>query len=124
MVAADPTSHRAGGDMESRAGGRLSARRLETDGHVRLMISGELDFSGHEVALDAIRAAEAEGPRLLVIDLTEVEFIDSTGVKTLLDLEGRARTDQRAVRLIVGPVVGRVLDIAGIAAYFELVRRG
>jgi anti-sigma B factor antagonist/stage II sporulation protein AA (anti-sigma F factor antagonist) len=109
--------------MEPRAGGRLSARRLETESHVRLIIAGELDFSEHEVALDAIRAAEAEEPRLLVIDLTEVEFIDSTGVKTLLDLEGRARVHQRAVRLIVGPVVGRVLDIAGIAAYFDLVRR-
>jgi len=86
-------------------------------------MAGELDFSEHQVALDAIRAAEADDPRLLVIDLTEVEFIDSTGVKTLLDLEGRARSDQRTVRLIVGPVVARVLDVAGIAEYFDLVRR-
>lgn len=109
--------------MAPTADGRLSARRLDSEGEVRLILAGELDMSRRETALAAIRAAEALEPPLLVLDLTGLEFIDSAGVGLLLELEGRARVHGRTVRIVAGRVVAKVLDVAGIADYFDLVRR-
>jgi anti-anti-sigma factor len=109
--------------MEPSDDPRLSARRLDGDGQVRLIIAGELDISERRTAYDAIRGAEALSPPLLVLDLTGLEFIDSTGVGLLLEVEGRARAEGRTVRIVAGSVVAKVLDLAGIADYFDLVRR-
>jgi anti-anti-sigma factor len=58
----------------------------------------------------------------VVIDLSGLEFMDSTGVKFLVD--GRDTARARGVRLTLvhgGDPVRRVLTVSGVTALFENV---
>src|SRR5215475_5099382 len=77
------------------AGGRKSAvtgvdRR---DGAVVLSLAGELDLYNAEEVRGALLEACAGEPAVLVVDLEEVRFIDSTALGVLI--EARSRMGER-----------------------------
>ena len=86
--------------MNGDAAGRGIARvRMQSHGSVPVMtIGGELDISNIE---DVRRVAESLSnlSHGLVIDLRELEYIDSTGISLLYELAGRLR--QRSQQLVV-----------------------
>ena len=65
--------------------------RSRDDGVVVVAFAGELDLAGCDRATAALREAEADGPRLIAIDLDRLEFIDSSGVRVLIEANDRAR---------------------------------
>ena len=84
-----------------------------TDAGVALR--GEIDLSRRPAMLAALDAAVAETDGRFVVDLTEVEFIDSSGLGVLLHTRDRLRRANREmiVRCGAGPV-RRVLELAGL----------
>ena len=66
---------------------RVEAETVHSVGVVR--VAGELDLAGAARVTGAVEEV-ADGERPLVLDLREVTFIDSTGVRTLLDIERTA----------------------------------
>jgi anti-anti-sigma factor len=84
------------------------------DGVVVVELGGELDLAVHGRFAALVDEVIAEQPRLLVIDLTGVEFMDSTMLRELL----RAHTTltEAGSRLaVVGlqPPVRRLLELTG-----------
>jgi anti-sigma B factor antagonist len=57
-------------------------------------LSGDID-GGARDALDAAYSSAGEGK--LLLDFTNVEYINSTGIALIVGLLARARTDQRPV---------------------------
>jgi anti-sigma B factor antagonist len=80
-----------------------------------LSCSGEIDVSTVSALRDALQEAERSSQRV-IIDLTEVTFLDSTGVGAILGAVRAARGGQPAALSLVGPsgVVLRVLTITGL----------
>jgi anti-anti-sigma factor len=57
-----------------------------------------------------------------VLDLSGVSFMDSTGVRTLLQADSRARRDGRRLLLIAPPEPGaRVLRVTLLDRRFEFI---
>jgi anti-anti-sigma factor len=85
---------------------------------VRIVVKGELDLADERPFVDDVNAVFAGDERVTVeLDLSEVEFIDSSGVRALLVLR-RAHSD----RLMVGrrsDAVQRVLGITGLTDLFS-----
>lgn len=84
--------------------------------------SGELDLATADVLQAALESAESTDARSIVLDLTDVTFMDSTGVRLVLNAEARSRAD--ANRLSVRrarPVVQRVFEICGVEALLPFV---
>jgi anti-sigma B factor antagonist len=83
----------------------------ERDG-ARILTVGELDLGTVAVLqaeLDALRTAEV---RRVILDLSGLEFIDTTGLRCILECDAEARRDGFTVALIPGPpVVQRVFDL-------------
>lgn len=79
--------------------------------HVRVRVHGALDLSGVSTLESAIDATAA--PRVL-LDLREVEFIDSSGLALLLDRSEAFRADGRELVIIPGPPVRAVLQLAHV----------
>ena len=82
----------------------------------RIVVRGEVDMTTGDELEDAILAAEAEAAGRLTLDLSGVEFFDSTGLQLLLDADVRAKEAGR--RLVVVPGEGecaRVLELAQVA---------
>jgi anti-sigma B factor antagonist len=89
---------------------------------VEVMLTGELDISTFDNAHQQIEEAEQEAPDLLIIDLTELQFVDSTGVRLILAANQRARQVGRhlALRLGRGPAL-RVFAALGLTDRFDLL---
>jgi anti-sigma B factor antagonist len=80
-----------------------------------LVLSGELDMA----AIPELRRRLSEGAgefECLVVEMSGLTFLDSTGIHFLLDLHARAERDGWLLRIVPGPPeVQRVLEIAGVA---------
>jgi anti-anti-sigma factor len=85
-------------------------------------LCGELDLSGVDRARQAIEQAESGAAALLILDLSELDFIDSTGLEVLLRAAQRAHDDGR--RLIVqrpSRYVRRLLEMTAIDQSLDIV---
>lgn len=87
-----------------------------------VILSGELDLATLPGATAQVEAAEAAGPPVLVIDLSGLTFMDSSGVRLVLLADERARADGRriAVRLGRGPAL-RVFQVLGLLQKLDIV---
>lgn len=96
-------------------------RAAAPEGVVLLDLAGEFDLAVSERFHALIDAAVAERPRLVVADISEVSFMDSTMLRELLRAH-RALEDEGA-RLVVAaaqPPVQRLLELTGTDALFVL----
>jgi len=91
-------------------------------GTAEVVLLGELDISTVDDAERQIEAAEAGSPPLLVIDLSRLEFVDSSGVRLALLADDRARAAGRrvAVRLGTGHAL-RVFQALGLMDKLDVV---
>jgi anti-sigma B factor antagonist len=95
----------------------MSVARGDRAGCVVLRVRGEVDVATVRRLRAAVHAALADGPaRPVVLDLSEVEFLSSSGVGALLAVTREADELGRELRVAVGErrVVRRPLQVAGI----------
>jgi anti-sigma B factor antagonist len=88
---------------------------------VRLALQGELDLMTAPVMKDAIDKAASNGYRRMVLDLTELRFIDSTGMHLLVEAQ-RRMTAKRAETVVTSPPphVAKVFEVMGLDRVFGL----
>jgi anti-anti-sigma factor len=85
-------------------------------------LGGELDMATFDDAEAMLLEAEQDRPPVLVLDLRELTFMDSNGLRLLLRARKRAADDGRRLVLVRGQgIVQRVLEVAGIVERFEMV---
>jgi anti-anti-sigma factor len=99
----------------------FTVERQLSDGTARLLVRGELDMETGPRLDEQIRDVEAQRPAVLVLDLREVSFFDSTGLQLVLDADVRAREEGR--RFVVLPGEGepmRILELAEVADRLQL----
>ena len=84
--------------------------------------AGELDIATTPALEQAIVAATTERGAALVLDLRELTFMDSTGLRALAQANARAGDSGIALSIIRGPrQIERVLEISGLGAMLPLV---
>jgi anti-anti-sigma factor len=76
-------------------------------------LTGELDIAGAEVTGRRIAEAVPSSARGVVVDMTDLEFIDSSGVSMLFSLARRVGSRRQELRVVApaGKPVARVLEI-------------
>jgi anti-sigma B factor antagonist len=92
-------------------------------GRTVLSLRGELDIATVGELETAISEGLAGGEQL-VVDLRELEFMDSTGVRALVSGHAAAQEGDGSlviVRARTGTEVDRVIDISGIAGALGMV---
>jgi anti-anti-sigma factor len=72
------------------------------NGDVRVALRGELDYDTCAALREELEALETEHPRLLLIDLRGLTFMDSSGLRELATAVRRGRQDGRRVVLVKG----------------------
>jgi len=85
--------------------------------------AGELDLSNSDAFEEAISDARAKGATALVLDLTGLTFMDSSGLRLLLDSWNESQLADRRLMLVVPKdgLVRRVLEISGTDAILPIV---
>ena len=91
---------------------------LGTD-RARVSCRGELDLATGPILrkrVDELLSANGEHRSLVLIDLTELTFCDSTGIRTLLELADQCGRVGATLRITNVPRnIGRVFEITGTA---------
>ena len=88
-----------------------------------IVASGDIDVAGGPI-LDAViieQEQALDGTAAIVIDLTDVTFIDSSGLRSLLGASRRA--DERSAQVVLrspSPAVQRLLEITGTSTQFRV----
>jgi anti-anti-sigma factor len=94
----------------------------ERDGLVRVALRGELDLSTVGKLQEELRRVEEGGPSLMVLDLSKLSFLDSTGLRCVITASERAREDGRRFVVVKGPdAVHRVFAITRLDERLEIV---
>jgi anti-anti-sigma factor len=92
-----------------------------------LMVAGDIDMAGGPILEQAMLEREAEFADEggdLVVDLAEVHFIDSSGLRGLLAAARRAGDRQARLELrSVGPEIIRLFEITGTMEQFRIASR-
>jgi len=95
--------------------------RSEED-RVVLALHGELDLVGAPLLEGEIESAAVEGAPLIVLDLEDLQFIDSSGLRVILSAHERARERGQAFALTRGSQqVQRLLSIAGVSGHLRII---
>ena len=90
-------------------------------GATRIVPSGELDIATTPALEQAIKEATAEPGAALVLDLRDLTFMDSTGLRTLAQTNARAEEEGFELSIWRGSrQIERVLEISGLGALLPL----
>jgi anti-anti-sigma factor len=110
-------------ERASHQGAGIEGLRLEVSeglGSARMALYGEFDIACADDASRALQELLGRGPDAVVVDLSGLSFMDSTGVKFLVD--GRDMAVAHGVKLSLvhgGDPVHRLLTMSGVTALFE-----
>ena len=87
----------------------------EEDDMLRAVLRGELDLATAPRLCAVLDAARAERLRRVVVDLTGVDFCDSTGLRALIGASSELRVSggRLAIACLPGGAVSRLFDMVG-----------
>jgi len=123
----DVTDHRpVATDLEIQAGTRaqatptrLDVRRVDHPLGMVLTLAGELDLATAPVLQERLDAA-LHGGAVVVIDLSRLRFIDSSGLGLLVQAERQLRESAGQLVLVRGPrAAHRPFELTSLDSYFE-----
>jgi anti-sigma B factor antagonist len=93
----------------------------ELVGDVRVVrCVGEIDMATAPALRERISRLQIDGPPHLVVDLSEVTFIDSLGLGALIGAHKRARVLRGSLIIVPGAAARRVLAATALDRVFDL----
>jgi anti-sigma B factor antagonist len=87
-----------------------------------IVVSGELDLASSPALQEELDRVAASDSQMLIIDLRELDFMDSTGLSVLVRAHQRIEEQGRQLAMVKGPQqVQRLLSLTGVAERLRLV---
>ena len=100
----------------------LEVSTEDRNGLVHVALVGELDLSSVAKVQEELRRVEAAAPATLVVDLSKLTFLDSTGLRCIVTADERARAEGRRIVIVRGPdPVQRVFSITRLDDRLDMV---
>ena len=100
---------------------RLEITRRVDDGIAEIALAGELDLATVGELESTFSQVIAERPQAVLVDLAALEFMDSTGIKTLLQIERRCGKSEVRFALTEGSdAVSRLFSLTQLDRHFEM----
>lgn len=98
----------------------ISSASLSDDARI-IRISGEIDIYSSTELKQEVTVCLARGVRILMLDLTDVEYVDSTGLGLMIGALKRLRETQGKL-ILINPSVRllRVFEITGLDRVFDI----
>ena len=93
--------------------------RVEVRNEVRaavVSVSGELDLASSPALEEELERVGTSDATFVIVDLRELEFMDSTGLSVLIKAHQRAEDNGQRFAVVRGPQqVQRLLSLTGVA---------
>ena len=85
-------------------------------------VRGEIDLAAADRLEQALQSVQDEPSEITILDLREVTFLDSTGLRTITSADARARKDGHELRIVRGSdQVQKLLHVTGMDKILPLV---
>jgi anti-sigma B factor antagonist len=92
---------------------------VEEEGALALIrAKGEVDLASVALLDSELKRAEASGADRIVLDLSELEFIDSTGLRALVEAQKRSRSDRLTIKGANRQVL-QMIELTGLHALID-----
>ena len=102
--------------------GKFEVERIDEPTCARLVLRGELDLYSSPALDDALVEVEGQKWPLLFLDLRELEFLDSAGLRLVMRSHARAKQDGRRMVVVRGAeTIDRVFKLTGLDEELEVV---
>ncbi len=99
---------------------RISIREQGTTSTVEF--AGEWDLANREASLAAVTEALARRPECMLLDLSQVSFIDSSGIHAVVEVSKRcAELETRLVVVPGPPAVQRLFNLCGLTERLDFL---
>ena len=92
----------------------------ESGDAIVLALVGELDLYNAPVVREALRGAAGREPRRLVVDLSDVTFVDSTTLGAFVEARAALAGGDAFVLAAPGLEVRRALEVSGLDRHFAV----
>ena len=100
----------------------FSIQRTDDTVQVHLKLRGDLDLYSSPEFDDALVAVEGEKWPTIVLDMRELNFLDSMALRLVMRTQARAAQDGRRVVIVRGPdFLDRVLELSGLTPHLDIV---
>jgi anti-sigma B factor antagonist len=107
--------------MAGRPQGAFGIADVDLRGAPGVAVHGEIDVSAVPPLVEALEAAIRDSEGAFVIDLCDVEFLESSGLSALMRARALLGQDERALAIVCPPgPVRRLFELAGISDLFFL----
>ncbi len=103
-------------------GTAFELRRETIDGTSAILLSGEIDISNAAYLARALKESVSNLDLQLIVDLSQVTYVDSAGIRVMFDLWRRLKDHQQRLILVVpeGTGVRRSLALGGLLDAVEV----
>lgn len=82
---------------------------------------GELDIASTPEFEQVLNEAGGRAA-LVIVDLRELSFMDSTGVRAIIEADARARSSARGLAVVRGPSqINRLFELVGVSDRLEIL---
>jgi len=100
----------------------LRVETLRDGSECRVVLEGELDLGAIAAFEQELKRVEADRPEVVIVDLSGLRFMDSSGLRALVMADDRARSQSRRLAIVPGPpTVRRVFEITKLDERLDLV---
>ncbi len=100
----------------------MQANVVVADGKAVIKLQGRFDFNAHREFREVVDKAMEATAREVNVDLSGVDYLDSSALGMLLMLRDKAKTASREVALVnCSGAVKQVLDIANFSKLFRVI---
>ena len=104
-------------------GGGFELRREDIGGNPAIIISGEIDISNAAHLARVLKGSVSNQDHDLVVELSQVTYVDSAGIRVLFELASRLKEHQQRLILVIpeGSGVRRSFMLGGLLQTVEVV---
>jgi anti-anti-sigma factor len=103
----------------------MTAAKVECsaqNGSMYISLSGEIDLANAAVVEDEIRSAVSDRPSAVSVDLTDLSYMDSAGIRILYGLASRLQAFRIVLEIIVplDSPTRRLIELSGFESIASL----
>jgi anti-sigma B factor antagonist len=103
--------------------GTMEINASSLDGAWMLEVAGDIDLSNVNIFIERLFELSVNGDQKIVLDMCDVEFIDSTVLNVLFAAAPRIRSNGGDMTIVVAnATVTRAMEISGVDVLYKMVR--
>lgn len=98
----------------------LRGTREVKDNYQLFRLTGLLDAFSEPTFKKVLAKFVDDGPKNIILDLSKIDFIDSSGLGSLVQLFKKVQTEQGLLQIVTNPRVTQTMKMVHLEQFFSL----